>query len=191
MPAADSPEARRLLDAAVGVILERGVVALSLSQLAKAVGSNNRMLLYYFGSKDELFTRASLAAYERFPGLADLIPSLSRPAPMPEVLAAAWRMLRDDAHRDYLKLFFDLVTTSIRAPEEHVAQLGVLSTHWPDGIRGAFVAHGWSPGGAERATLQLLALWRGLQIELLTGIAPDALDRAHDHAVASLFATAS
>lgn len=188
MPDPESPEARRLLDAAVSVILERGVVSLSLSQLAKAVGSNNRMLLYYFGSKDELFTRAALIAYARFPGLSDLIPSLSAPGTMPEVLAAAWRVLRDEAHRDYLRLFFDLLTLSMRSPEEHPAQRGVLSSHWPDGVRAGFRAHGWSEAGAAGATLQLLSLWRGLQIELLLGADPAALDAAHDHAVGVLFA---
>ena len=88
-----------------------------------------------------------------------------------------------------LRLFFDLVTLSTRAPEEHPMHLGVLATHWPDGIRSAFRAHGWGPDAARRATLQLLSLWRGLQIELLTGADVAALDDAHDTAVAALFST--
>ncbi|MCX6501697.1 MAG: TetR/AcrR family transcriptional regulator [Microbacterium sp.] len=188
MTDADSPEAQRLLDAAVSVILERGVVSLSLSQLAKAIGSNNRMLLYYFGSKDELFTRATLEAYGRFPGLAALIPSLSGPGSMPAVLSAGWRVLRAEEHHEYHRLFFEVLALAMRAPEENRAQLGVLATHWPDGIRAAFRAHGWAPDAAARATLQLLALWRGLQTELLTSGEPSALDAAHDAAVEALFA---
>jgi AcrR family transcriptional regulator len=187
---ADSPEATRLLDAAVSVILERGVMSLSLSQLAKAIGSNNRMLLYYFGSKDELFTRATLTAYERFPGLAALIPSLAGPGTMPEVLRAGWRVLRDAGHHGYHRLFFEILAAAMRAPDEHRAQLGVLATHWPDGIREAFRIHGWGPAAADRATVQLLALWRGLQTELLTGSDPATLDDAHDAAVTVLFGTA-
>jgi AcrR family transcriptional regulator len=184
---AESPEATRLLDAAVSVILDRGIVSLSLSQLAKAIGSNNRMLLYYFGSKDEVFTRATLAAYERFPGLASLIPSLSGPGTMPKLLSAGWRVLRDEAHLGFHRLFFEVLAAAMRAPEENRAQLGVLATHWPDGIRDGFLAHGWATDAAERASLQVIALWRGLQTQLLIGTDPNALDAAHDAAVAVLF----
>ncbi|HVN68815.1 MAG TPA: TetR/AcrR family transcriptional regulator [Candidatus Binatia bacterium] len=49
-------EARRteLLDRAVDYVCSHGLADLSLRPLAKAVGSSPRVLLYYFGSKEEL-----------------------------------------------------------------------------------------------------------------------------------------
>lgn len=187
MSAERSPEAHRLLDAAVDVVLERGLVGLSLSALARAIGSNNRMLLYYFGSKDELLTEAVQRAYLRFPELAGLIPSLYGEDPLEALLRAGWRRLRQPANLPYLRLFFDVLTAAVRDPGEHPAQLEVLHRHWPAGVQEAFVAHGWPQPAARRATVQLLALWRGLQVELLTGGDAAELDAAHDAAVASLF----
>ena len=49
-------EARRaeLLDRAVDYVCRNGLAELSLRPLAKAVRSSPRVLLYYFGSKEEL-----------------------------------------------------------------------------------------------------------------------------------------
>ena len=49
-------EARRaeLLDRAVDYVCRQGLADLSLRPLAKAVGSSPRVLLYYFGSKENL-----------------------------------------------------------------------------------------------------------------------------------------
>lgn len=181
-------EAQRLLAASVDVILERGVATLSLSQLARAVGSNNRMLLYYFGSKDRLFTEAIRAAYERFPDLAGLIPSLHAPGDIGDLICAGWRRLRAPANLPYLLLFFEAYAAAVRAPDENRAHLAVLATHWPDGIRSAFTAHGWSPSAAHRASVQVLALWRGLQLDLVAGADAAELDAAHDEAVRALLA---
>ena len=45
--------------------------------IARAVGSNNRMLLYYFGSKERLLEAASEIAIERFPHLAAVFERLA------------------------------------------------------------------------------------------------------------------
>lgn len=191
MPREQTPRSRALLEATVDVILERGLVDLSLSQLARAVGSNNRMLLYYFGSKDELLTRATVAAYERFPALAGLIPSLQADGPLPELLHAGWRRIRARENLPYLRLFFEMLAGAARDPEHSQAQLGALATYWPEGVRAAFTAHGWDPAAAQRATVQVLALWRGLQIELLTGADPAELDAVHDTAIEALLTRAA
>jgi AcrR family transcriptional regulator len=52
--AADSARKRQLLDAAYDYVIERGLTELSLRPLAEAIGSSPRVLLYLFGSKDDL-----------------------------------------------------------------------------------------------------------------------------------------
>jgi AcrR family transcriptional regulator len=46
-----APERERLLGLVAGYVLEHGIADLTLRRLAAAIGSNNRMLLYYFGSR--------------------------------------------------------------------------------------------------------------------------------------------
>lgn len=54
-----------LLDAIVTYIAANGVAELSLRPLAKAVGSSPRVLLYYFGSKENLVAEAIRRMRER------------------------------------------------------------------------------------------------------------------------------
>ncbi len=50
---------------------------------------------------------------------------------------------------------------------------------------------GWAAlqelSAADRATIQVLGLWRGLQLALVSGTPVDALDDAHDAAIEALF----
>src|SRR5260370_38611063 len=55
----------QLLDAIVVYLVKHGVSELSLRPLAKAVRSSPRVLLYYFGSKEELVARALERMRER------------------------------------------------------------------------------------------------------------------------------
>jgi AcrR family transcriptional regulator len=52
----DETRRAELLDAVVDYVCAHGVAGLSLRPLAKAVDSSPRVLLYYFGSKEDLVT---------------------------------------------------------------------------------------------------------------------------------------
>lgn len=168
-------------------LLQRGITGLSLSQLAKDIGSNNRMLLYYFGSKDKLFAAAVREAYARTPGLRDLMDALRRDDDLRETLCAGWRMLRAEENVRYMRLFFEAFGAAVRDPQAARPLLDDIARDWPRGLTAAFVAHGYSREDAAAAAVQLSALWRGLQFSLLEGVDVDILDAAHDRAIAALF----
>lgn len=190
MTAPRSPEAARLLALAADYMLQHGISGISLSRLAKDIGSNNRMLLYYFGSKDELFTAAIRTAYARFPGLHGLMAGMQEPGSelLPK-LGAGWRTLRAEENRPYLGLFFESFAIAARDPQSNRAQLAEVGAEWPRELARLFVAHGYGEPAAHEAATQLLALWRGLQFLLLEGSAVRELDRAHDRSVEALFGT--
>ncbi|MGI5222653.1 TetR/AcrR family transcriptional regulator [Nocardia sp. CA-290969] len=54
----DHAKRAELLDAVVGYIAEHGLADLSLRPLAAALGTSSRMLIYYFGTKEELLVQA-------------------------------------------------------------------------------------------------------------------------------------
>ncbi len=183
-----SPEAARLLSLAADYMLRHGVGGISLSRLAKDIGSNNRMLLYYFGSKDELFTAAILRAYERFPGLHGLMAALrDGDGGLEERIAYGWRTIRAAEHRAYVALLFESFSIAVREPTENRSQIAAVGAEWPAGLTDLFLAHGREPAVARREATQLLALWRGLQFTLLEGTDIAELDEAHDRAVAAMF----
>ncbi|WP_157983814.1 TetR/AcrR family transcriptional regulator [Nesterenkonia muleiensis] len=186
-----SPEAERLLGLVVEHILNHGVQGVTLHALARAAGSNNRMLLYYFGSKEALISQAIYAAYDRSPGLHQLLPQLKEEGELAQRLCRGWRTLRARENRAFLRLFFEMFAIAIRQPESHSRYLLELRDRWYTEIETAFLVHGWESRAAGNAALQLLALWRGLQFSLLAGSDTDALDSAHDTAVAVLLTTSA
>ncbi|MFI5714550.1 TetR/AcrR family transcriptional regulator [Nocardia sp. NPDC051750] len=54
----DHAKRTELLDAVVRYIAEHGLANLSLRPLAAALGTSSRMLIYYFGTKEELLVQA-------------------------------------------------------------------------------------------------------------------------------------
>ncbi|WP_040838701.1 TetR/AcrR family transcriptional regulator [Nocardia brevicatena] len=54
----DHAKRTELLDAVVRYIAEHGLADLSLRPLAAALGTSSRMLIYYFGTKEELLVQA-------------------------------------------------------------------------------------------------------------------------------------
>ncbi|HTA04061.1 MAG TPA: helix-turn-helix domain-containing protein, partial [Streptosporangiaceae bacterium] len=54
----------RLLAAAVAIATQGGIADLSLRELAAAIGTSHRMLLYHFGSREGLLAAVTLAVEE-------------------------------------------------------------------------------------------------------------------------------
>src|SRR5262245_21914444 len=61
----ESGRRAQLVDAAVDYVFERGASDLSLRPLADALGTSSRMLIYHFGTKDQLLVEILQAARAR------------------------------------------------------------------------------------------------------------------------------
>jgi AcrR family transcriptional regulator len=113
VPAADDPPRARLLAAVIDHIRRAGFTDLSLRELAAAIGTSHRMLLYHFGSREGLLVavvRAVEEAQRAF--LAELVadPALARD----DALRALWRRLADPALWPNERLFFELYAHALR-----------------------------------------------------------------------------
>ncbi|MCS5731796.1 TetR/AcrR family transcriptional regulator [Herbiconiux moechotypicola] len=188
MPAPLSKERRRLLGLVADHILEHGVNDISLSSLARSIGSNNRMLLYYFGSKEDLLDEASLTALERFPGIHHLMGELDEDGEPEVLLNRAWTRIADKRNRPFLKLFFELFSLHARRPERNDGYFRRIATQWPEGVARLLVREGADPATAEVCAVSIVGLWRGLQISLLAGVDADELTAAHRRSLAALLA---
>ena len=83
------PERRaKLLDEIVDYILSNGLAGLSLRPLAAGVNTSPRMLLYFFGSKEQLISDA--LAQIRFRQQADFVRAMTGPGGRQERLLRAW-----------------------------------------------------------------------------------------------------
>src|SRR5258705_10074843 len=102
------PDAQKrsvLLEAATDHVLEHGMAGLSLRPLALALGTSPRMLLYHFGSKEQLVTDVLAAARAR---QADLTTAWDAEQPDlgPAQLLLPFRPGQVDQPPPVLRLFF-------------------------------------------------------------------------------------
>jgi AcrR family transcriptional regulator len=178
-------ERARLLALTRELILRRGVIGLSLSELARSIGSNNRMLLYHFGSLDELLGVAVddiVSGTELLDRLAELLRSPGSPV---DRLAAAWRHLADPARLPHLRLFFARFGMAVDVPERDAAFLVQIRDRWTavvaDALRGLPEIE-----DPDDVAVAVVALWRGLQIQLICGEDRARLDAVHAGAVTGL-----
>jgi AcrR family transcriptional regulator len=105
---------RQVLEASYGYVLREGIVGLSLRPLAAEVGSSASVLLYLFGSKDEL-VRALLVRAGREERL--LLVGLPEEASLGEQATALWRWLSVPAHRPLLRLWVQVYAASLVEPD--------------------------------------------------------------------------
>jgi AcrR family transcriptional regulator len=159
--AAARPSARRreILAASVRYVAEHSLSDLSLRPLAAAVGSSPRVLLYLFGSKEQLIRE--VLAVGRTEQLALLERSAARGGGPRETLELLWDWLTAPEHRSMLRLFFEGYVRGL----DHTGP-------WDD--FGAASLREWLPpleevlrGTHLDATL-VLAVLRGLLLDLLT-----------------------
>ena len=162
--ARDEGRRGQLLDAAVEYAAHHGISDLSLRQLAAALGTSHRMLVYHFGSKEALLVavvREVEARQRQF--LADL----DGDVPPEELGRRLWDRLADPAMWPYEKLFFEIYSQALRS-RPHTAELldGIVES-WVAPIADLNVRNGVPPGDA-RATARLsVAVTRGLLLDLL------------------------
>lgn len=175
-----SPEHDRLLALIADHILEHGVSELTLRALARSVGSNNRMLLYYFGSKERLMADGILAAQRRFPRIAGAFDELkAASAPLGERLHRAWLQIAAEENMPFIRLFFELFGLAAHQPERYGGFLAAVGTDWVDQLAAALRRDDVpAPTALELAT-EVVALWRGLQFALISGGDRETVTRTH------------
>ncbi|MFD5467383.1 TetR/AcrR family transcriptional regulator [Kitasatospora sp. NPDC127059] len=167
LPALDRED---LLAATVRYVAEHNASDLSLRPPAAAIGTSPRVLLYLFGSKEDL-VREVLAA-GRAEQLALLERSEQEGGTARETLELLWAWLADPGRRGALRLFF----------EGYVRAFG-RAEPWLD--FGTASLEEWLPplervldGTRANATV-VLAVLRGLLLDLLAGEGEADVGRVH------------
>lgn len=175
MPRQEPPSARRqeLLESAYRYVLGHGLTDLSLRPLAQAIGSSPRVLLFLFGSKDDLL-RALLARarHDERTLIDDL--RAARVASLPAAAGRVWGWLAAPEHRGLLVLWTESYARSLVAPSGSWSGfatstvddwLELLAETQPPDLRD-------TPIGEAQRTF-VLAILRGALLDLLaTGDAP-------------------
>lgn len=166
----------RLLTEVVDYIADHGAGTPSLRQIASAVGTSHRMLIYHFGSKEGLL--AAAVDHIQHTQLATLTALMQREDLAPTAQAQQfWNELTQSIQR-FGPLFFELAAASMRGAEHatHVPTLGVYM--WLEPLTDLWRRTGAGPAEAASLARLGLAVANGLLLDvLLTGDA-DATNEA-------------
>jgi len=162
-----------LLRRIVDEVAANGLADRSLRELAAAVGTSHRMLLYHFGSRDGLVAAivGEVEAEQRRLMLVDVAPGHSDdPA---DVVRDVWRRVSAPEVRPLVQLFFEAVAYSARNGGAE------LTAPWIDDA--ATVAGELGTAVDPAVTRLGIAVVRGLMIDVLTtgdtGPATESLER--------------
>jgi AcrR family transcriptional regulator len=143
-------------------LLERGSVAVSLRELATAVGVSPRMLVHHFGSREKLVSAAVREARSRQREAfgARLAPQPDRP--YAEVLTDAWRWFASGEALPYLRLFAQVYALAQAPDSPHAEFLRESVLDWLPTIEHGFAADGVDPATAHELATLTIAVVRGL-----------------------------
>jgi AcrR family transcriptional regulator len=169
----------RLLAAAMTYFGTRGISDLSLRQLAEALGTSHRMLIYHFGSKEGLLTevvRAVETGQRRLWSELVADPSLD-PTERPRRL---WQRVSDPAMEPYARLFFEIYGQALQGREPATALLeGDIESWLAPSVR-TLVDSGIPAERAEPMARLGLAVTRGLLLDQLATGQREAVAQAFE-----------
>lgn len=161
-------ERERLRGLVADHCVANGIADLTLRGVAEAVGSNNRMLLYYFGSKDGLILEALMEAMSRFPQLQGVFASLDdRRLPLTDRLLGAWRSISAEENLPYLRLFFEVFGLATQRPDRFGGFLDSVGNEWTQRVAAALRSEGVPTAESRLLAREVVAVWRGLQFDLI------------------------
>jgi AcrR family transcriptional regulator len=171
----------RLRDQAVGYVMTHGIGDLSLRPLAKALKTNARMLIYHFGSREELMREILTGLRDRESARIERwMKSGRKPRTMPEFLRWYWRLISAPQARSAVRLVFELYALALRNPRAYPGVLEEPVAFWPKLV----AAMGVESEVDDVESTLLLAALRGLLLDLCatsdrrrTGAAMDLLAR--------------
>lgn len=152
-----------LLAAVVHHVAEHGIGDLSLRPLADAIGTSHRMLLFHFGSKEQLMVevvrtveaqqRAAMEAVSEQPGLS-----------VAEQMRHQWEGYLDPSLRNNIRLFFEVYADALRGRAGTADFLEEATGSWLQPAAAALAPI--SGPLAEVDARLMVALTRGLLLDL-------------------------
>jgi AcrR family transcriptional regulator len=158
-----------LLARIVDEVAQHGIGDRSLRDLAAAVGSSHRMLLYHFGSREGLVGAIVVEVEARQRSLMSGANSADGSTAEPvDVVRDVWKRVSDPQMRPFVQLFFEAVAYSSRWPAESpLGDDGEVTQIWIDEVD-TMSQRIQRPTDATEVRLGI-AVIRGLLLDVIAG----------------------
>ena len=182
----DQKRRGELLSGFVDYLLQKGVSDLSLRPAAAALGTSARMLLYYFGSREQLLVDAmiEIRARERA-RFAEEIGRHGAGGSIADTLRASWHWYASESREPFLRLLFELYGLAFVNPDRFRGFLDMMSEDYFSMLEDGLQALGLSRRQSRISATLYRATFRGLLIDLLSTGDRARIDEAIDAMAAS------
>jgi AcrR family transcriptional regulator len=167
----------KLLGAVIGYVAQHGIGDLSLREVAAAIGTSHRMLIYHFGSREGLLVavvQAVEVAQREFLAQLAADPSLS-PA---DVMRVMWRRLAEPSLWPNERLFFEIYALALQGRPGTAGLLDDIVNSWVEPMAEYARQRGMDPDLARIDARLGVAVSRGLLLDLLATRDRAAVDAA-------------
>ena len=142
--------------------MQGGIADLSLRELAAAIGTSHRMLLYHFGSREGLLAAVTVAVEEAERAMLRDAGAISA-----DDARWFWARYCDPGLWPQERLFFELYVHALRGRPGTEGFLEHVVTGWLEPLTAAIVQDGIDPQIAPAAARLSMAVTRGLLLDLL------------------------
>ncbi|MFD5639525.1 TetR/AcrR family transcriptional regulator [Streptomyces sp. NPDC127077] len=178
----DQGKRRELADRVRAYLVRNGLAELSLRPLARALGTSDRMLLYYFGTKEGMVAEA-LALDERRPLLhaRDTLASAEAPrdpAGLRRFMEETWQRFNAPDLRPALPLYVEIMAAGLIDPDRYGPLLRDVLTEWTDLLTSVFRDLGMAQLRARTEAALLVDATFGLVVASLTEDGRERADAA-------------
>jgi AcrR family transcriptional regulator len=175
----DKTPKQKLLDAAIEYVATNGISDVSLRTLATALGTSHRMLIFHFGSKEQLWIEIVQTVEQRQREiLRDILPDPSRP--LGEAMRAWWKHISDPKLWPNARLFFELYGQALQDRPHTARFLDGIVEDWLDPAVEINLALGIAEPLARAHARLGVAVTRGLLLDLVATHDTEAVDAAMD-----------
>lgn len=125
----------RIIQAVTQHLIAHGLADVGLRTLAAVAGTSDRMLIYYFETKDALLGQALEAIAADLAGQLDLVLGEHR-RHEGQLLAELLALGNSPQFEAILRLWFEIVGVAVRGQEPYAATAIVIANNWIEWIEG-------------------------------------------------------
>lgn len=166
-----------LLDRIADYFATHGVADLSLRPLSKAVKASPRVLLYYFGSKEELVLRAVARLRERQRVTYQHMKGLQYETPA-EACRAIWRHMSSPENARVFAISLEIFTLALRERERFAEYLRGSMEDWLGFLARPLLQKGYSEPEARAYATVVVAGFRGFLLDYCATEDGERINRA-------------
>lgn len=154
-----------LLDQVTDHVLEHGLIGFTLRPVAKAIGTSDRMLIYHFGSRDQLVAEATTRACDRAREVVETLPPADGVRAAVETL---WQTYQRTSMRRSLDVYVQAAATGLIGHEPYRSVVRASNQRWVATIRDYIVRSGATEERAARVVAMIDSALFGFLLDLTT-----------------------